>query len=255
MTPLYVKTEVQLRAMEARPSTDHKTAKKHALVRDGFKCLLSGKYDLDQTLKSSQLTAKAKTELSVVSATNCAHIFPVSLNPSKASLTDHSANVWQVLKMLGGLGTEFVDSLNGAGINQLGNILTLLVTLHEFFDRLMLWLEKVEGQENTYKTCYPQTGILDLDYLPATVTFSTSTGFPLPRADLLAVHAAACCVAHLSGAAEFLEMREDDDDDEVSSIMLSLADFISKVNRHLRRAVDDRIVRMDDNQIEDFNLP
>ncbi|KAJ6590463.1 hypothetical protein DFH09DRAFT_1139443 [Mycena vulgaris] len=222
LTPLYIQNEIQLRAEEALPSTDHKTAKRHALLRDQFKCILTGRYDKSETSKSPELTAKARAEGARALTTNCAHIFPVSINASKPSLVVHSATVWQVLKMVGGLDNDLVESLNGSGINQLGNVLTLALQLHDFLGTLELWLERVEGTENKYHVCYPTTGILDLDYLPKTITLQTPTNFTLPRPKLLAVHATACRVAHLSGAAEYLEMREGEDEDEVPFVRLTL---------------------------------
>jgi hypothetical protein len=65
------------------------------------------------------------------------------------------------------------------------------------------------------------------------VTFSTDTTFPLPRSDLLAVHAAACRVAHLSGAAEYLRMREDDE--EVPAVWASETEFAAVLQKKLER--------------------
>ncbi|KAJ7130275.1 hypothetical protein C8R44DRAFT_850266 [Mycena epipterygia] len=220
-TPLYTQNEIQLRAEEALPSTDHKTAKRHALLRDQFKCILMGRYDRSETSKSPELTAKARAEGARALTTNCAHIFPVSINASKPSQVVHSATVWQVLKTVGGLDNDLVKSLNGSGINQLGNVLTLALQLHDFLGTLDLWLESVEGTENKYRVCYPTTGLLDLEYLPKTITLQTPTNFTLPRFELLAVHAAACRVAHLSGAAEYLEMREGEDEDEIADCGVS----------------------------------
>ncbi|KAJ7455252.1 hypothetical protein B0H11DRAFT_2287626 [Mycena galericulata] len=241
-TPLY---EIQLRAEEAFPCTDHKSAKRYALLRDQFKCVLTGRYDKWETNKSPGLTAKAREEGARALTTNCAHIFPVSISHSKPSQVDHSAAVWRVLKMVGGLDDDLVASLSGSGINQLGNVLTLALQLHDFFDTLDLWLERVEVTTNEYRVCYPTTGILDLDYLPKIVTLQAPTNFSLPRSELLAVHAAACRVAHLSGAAEYLEIKEGEDEDEPFA-RLSESDFAFKLDRRLQSIPDTR-------SVEDFH--
>jgi hypothetical protein len=46
--------------------------------------------------------------------------------------------------MVGGLSKELVDSLNGPGINQLGNVLTVNSEDRDSIDMLWLWLEKLE---------------------------------------------------------------------------------------------------------------
>ena len=52
---------------------------------------------------------------------------------------DHAASALTVLKMFGL--EQLVESLNGAGVHSLGNILTIDMILHQSFDHLELWLE------------------------------------------------------------------------------------------------------------------
>ncbi|KAJ7930083.1 hypothetical protein B0H13DRAFT_1595714 [Mycena leptocephala] len=134
--------------------------------------------------------------------------------------------------MVGGLSKELVDSLNGPGINQLGNVLTVNSEDHDSIGMLWLWLEKLEAPDNTYKIC---SGSESLVPRPNVVTFSTDTCFPLPRSDLLAVHAAACRVAHLSGAAEYLRMREEEDNEEVPAVWASETEFAAVLQKKLER--------------------
>ncbi|KAJ6554046.1 hypothetical protein DFH09DRAFT_1318699 [Mycena vulgaris] len=71
---------------------------------------------------------------------------------------------------------------------------------------------KKEVEKDTYKLASSRPRLL-LN-LPERVTFTSSTPFTLPRSDLLAVHAAACRVAYLSGAAEYLELRDVEEGDD-----------------------------------------
>jgi hypothetical protein len=45
------------------------------------------------------------------------------------------------------------------------------------------------------------------------ITFQTKTNFPLPNPDYLRIHAACCRVAHLSGAAEYMDKILEDLED------------------------------------------
>ncbi|KAF8150369.1 hypothetical protein K438DRAFT_1988526 [Mycena galopus ATCC 62051] len=234
-TPLYRQSEIDARKLAALPfPTDHKTAKRMALIRDGMKCVVSGVYDRTEVQKSKELQAKIKTEAGAAERrTNCTHIFPVSMNPSKPASRERSANVWQVIKMLGDLDDDLVRSLNGSGIHQLGNILTLCSSIRDDLDDWALWLEKVEGKDHHYRLCANRETITH--GYPGVVVFQTSTPLPLPRADLLAVHAAACRVAHLSGAAEYLDLEEERDDEPVAGVWADEATFTNELERRLRK--------------------
>lgn len=90
--------------------------------------------------------------------------------------------------------------------------------MHGSFDTLQLWFEEravgaipadtslylippLKGQPNSYVIVTvpfrePQTPV---------VTFTTNTDLPLPDPRYLKLHAAVCRIAHMSGAAEYLE--------------------------------------------------
>lgn len=52
-----------------------------------MKCVVSGVYDRIEVHKSKEFQAKIKTEVGATERrTKCAHIFPVSMNPSKLAL-------------------------------------------------------------------------------------------------------------------------------------------------------------------------
>ncbi|KAJ7179628.1 hypothetical protein C8R46DRAFT_1074321 [Mycena filopes] len=234
-TPLYLQTEGQVPPSAALCSPDHKTAKRWALTRDGLRCILSGKYDISQVKASPELKTKLKTEGLYAQGTlqtQCAHILPLSINPSQSTPAAvlHSANVLRVLRMVSGLSEHLVDSLNGAGVNQLGNILTIGNLYRGYFNTLALWLEAIEGKVNEYRICYVPHITVD-SFLPETIKFTTTNAaLNLPCADLLALHAAACRVAHLSGAANYLDSTYQDE----SGIPLSEAEFATQLDRRLQ---------------------
>ncbi|KAG2008082.1 hypothetical protein CC2G_013552 [Coprinopsis cinerea AmutBmut pab1-1] len=108
-----------------------------------------------------------------------------------------STTVWTVLERFGY--GELLDQLNGPGIHRLDNVMALSLEVHEPFESLVFWLP------NTYdiQSLYPP----ELLGLPKTVRFESSDPerLPLPNPRCLEIHAACAKVAHLSGAAEYLE--------------------------------------------------
>jgi len=100
--------------------------------------------------------------------------------------------------------------------------MTLQYDLHDPFDKLELWLEAVEGIPNTYavKTSY-SPDLNEHMMFPPRVTFSyesalridpdlslepgLATDFPLPNPEYLHIHACVCKVAHMSGAADYID--------------------------------------------------
>ncbi len=93
----------------------------------------------------------------------------------------------------------------------LENILTLSDTLRWFFDRLTIWLQPTD-EPNTYVITSSEA--LLLEELPnriITLTTPDPEALPLPSPIYLGIHAASCRIAHMSGAAEYVEevLREE----------------------------------------------
>jgi hypothetical protein len=118
--------------------------------------------------------------------------------------------------------------LIGRDIHNLENILTPDLPIHIHFDALRVWLERtVSTKSNTtqqstipsqdtlhrYRICYaPSFDLKDFNYdIPEYIQLETTdqTRLPLPNPAYLALHASCCRVAHLSGAAEFLDWMDD----------------------------------------------
>ncbi|KAF8596804.1 hypothetical protein BDV93DRAFT_610704 [Ceratobasidium sp. AG-I] len=182
----------------------HSNAKKLALARDNYRCMLSGHVDAT-SYEASAILQKMVHEKPGVNAapTHCCHILPQYLNQRLGDpyRLDASASVWTVLRCFGDVNPE---ELNGEDMHRLGNILTLGTGYHDSFDRLRIWLEPVEGTEHQY---------LIGRSLPAnhaeikapTVTFSTNhPELALPDRRYLALHAACAKVVHMSGAAHMI---------------------------------------------------
>ncbi|KIM79419.1 hypothetical protein PILCRDRAFT_823348 [Piloderma croceum F 1598] len=251
----------------AAAQQDHRTSKKQALRRDGYRCMLSGKVDsasvleLRSTINAATVAsldahdaamaaaaspsdsklaekaadlAKESTALDAVAeradtilanlpnpptlcVTNAAHIFSESTNTDLGNDTkkDYASSFWAVMERFGQQG--FMDELNGPKIHRLANILTLEVYLHTHFDRLALWLEADDTKQQTYRICSSDNDIIR--DLPRTVIFAKYANFDLPDSRYLKMHAACCRVAHMSGAAGYLDDIMDDLDEGRTKVL------------------------------------
>ncbi|KIO15597.1 hypothetical protein M407DRAFT_237050 [Tulasnella calospora MUT 4182] len=182
-----------------------------ALKRDNYRCVVTGSYDGATFQKRRKTDPTFKVDSTQF--TQAAHIFPDSLNqnltwsddlPGKKA--EYSATAWAVVQRFGKV-SVITESLNGPDIHRVENVLTMCLSAHELFDKLELWFEAT-NVPNTYNMCSNDEGNFELVNPPVLrqVTLSsTSDLIPLPNSHYLRIHAACAKVAHLSGAAEYLE--------------------------------------------------
>ncbi|CAE7181947.1 unnamed protein product [Rhizoctonia solani] len=180
--------------------TGHSQAKKRALVRDNYRCQLTGTVDTEAYLGSPMVEEQVDANALNVSQTECHHILPQYIGHNITDNPERTANasmIWSIVQIFGGIPQVEV---NGPGIHHLRNIMTLRGDIHTAFDRLQVWLEPVDGQDNVYNIGRLRPAICR--DLPATVTLTTNTGLPLPDRRYLALQAACAKVVCMSGAAE-----------------------------------------------------
>ncbi|KAK0436852.1 uncharacterized protein EV420DRAFT_1589940, partial [Desarmillaria tabescens] len=156
-----------LRSKIREAPNPHTEAKDLALVRDGFRCVVTGSYDHN--------TAPCYTR--------CAHIVPESTyfnvsdqGPSNTKL-DYAASVLAVLKRFG----YDIEQTNGTKVHSLYNVMTMEVPT------------AITGGGNIH---HPR-----------------SRESARPSETLLSLHAACAKVAHLSGAAEYIDKLDRDVED------------------------------------------
>ncbi|EUC55416.1 HNH endonuclease [Rhizoctonia solani AG-3 Rhs1AP] len=183
--------------------TSHTDAKNRALVRDNYRCQLTGTIDGRSFMDSPQLQAELDANPGLpVSATQCTHILPQYIGhhiQAQEARRVNSATIWSIVQAFGGIPQ---GEVNGEGINHLRNIMTLRNDVHFAFDQLWIWLEPVEDEADTYNVGRCRDGFLS--NIPATVTFTSDTELPLPDRRYLALHAACAKVVNMSGAAEYI---------------------------------------------------
>ncbi|OBZ65789.1 hypothetical protein A0H81_14339 [Grifola frondosa] len=176
---------------------DHATAKAKALIRDQYRCVLTGAYDYECYSKMPDITELVRTNNLPVTHTEAAHIIPDSTN-MRISEQNVFGDKW--------LGNSVIlDELSGGLIHRLENMITLSPDERIWFDNLCLWLESVPNHPNTYRP--NSTDPIIRRNVPQTVTFTTNdpVKLPLPSPDYLRLHATAARVANLSGAREYIE--------------------------------------------------
>ncbi|KAF9233591.1 hypothetical protein BU15DRAFT_90278 [Melanogaster broomeanus] len=192
-------------AMSSRAPTQHQAAKRKALRRDNFRCVVTGATDVASALSDPELQ---QTGL-LFQVTHCAHIFPESTNVNISgdgnSKHDYAAPMWAVMTRFGY--EDLPRKLNGNNIHCLENILTLEGgTMHWHFDMLRLWFEPT-GIADKYNICWSQDLLERGSGAPSTVQFTTPDPeeFPLPSPTYLRIHAACAKVAKLSGAGDYID--------------------------------------------------
>ncbi|KAG7443750.1 uncharacterized protein BT62DRAFT_1078240 [Guyanagaster necrorhizus] len=165
-------------------------AKKSALARDNYRCILSGTMD-----KKSYFDVPTS---SLSLPTSNQDIFILFRYSVKLTLVSRKTT----LRMHGLSSSErfgfpnILQDLRGEKIHRLENILTLEYNLHLHFDDLTLWLEPTSAQR----------GRSLFKVLPRAVDF-TSIQKSLFTTGVERGHPPCC---HLSGAAEYLNLVEDD---------------------------------------------
>ncbi|THH03489.1 hypothetical protein EW146_g10433 [Bondarzewia mesenterica] len=206
--PSFDNSEKTLKYLLEEAPQNHTTAKAKALIRDGYRCVLTGSYDVTCCDTMPTIGELVTTNDLPITATDAAYIFPESTNVEisgenkGAAKYDFAASVWAVMERFGQV--LVAEELNGSAIHRLENVMTMDKTKYFFFDSLRLWLEstvrRIPDRVNSTKLG------LRLD-IPEFVTFTTPdpVNLPLPSPKYLHLHATCARVAHLSGGAEHIE--------------------------------------------------
>ncbi|KAJ7221793.1 hypothetical protein B0H12DRAFT_1151687 [Mycena haematopus] len=186
-------------------------ARKYALLRDGYRCVLTGAYDLESCDNYPELGARADSEGAIQTTLQCAHIFSESAQEGDK---DSFPSALAILKMFGL--TDSAESLVGGNVNKPFNTFIMAGHLHYLFDHLKFWLEEVPGMANTYDVCARDPKFFNrvMGAPRRRVTFAVDPDVEaackaknkpvpaLPSPSLLSIRAACSRVAHMAGAAE-----------------------------------------------------
>ncbi|CAK5281688.1 unnamed protein product, partial [Mycena citricolor] len=210
--------------------TTPRSARQSALMRDGYRCMLTGQYDIHSADVYPELNDRAVADGVSMAVTQCAHIFSETAQDDKRK-ADLSAFIAIAILRMFGLQHE-AENLVGSNVHRHFNILTMRSDLHNLFDRLDFWLEEVAGEASDNQSIsiqmtdvsasgrhlqycfYQRQGIENgptsslVRHLPdrsrrgSKLQEESNQSPALPSPSLLAIRAACSRVAHLSGAAE-----------------------------------------------------
>ncbi|KAJ7707787.1 hypothetical protein B0H17DRAFT_1034033 [Mycena rosella] len=136
-------------------------------------------------------------------------IFDVNTTDQPDFKLSQSWKMWTMLKIFGS--REIKTGLLGMKIHNLQNTLTLNTEDHDLMDTLQLWFEPT-GTPDEYHVRVRKNMERPVRVLAGghrqrvmTVNFPSTSELPAPSPHHLALHAACCRIAHLSGAADHLE--------------------------------------------------
>ncbi|CAE6442687.1 unnamed protein product [Rhizoctonia solani] len=193
--------ELQLDLPVEAPIT-HAEAKKQGLMRDNYRCMLSGAVDDDAVESLPWLYAEVVANHAKVADTRCSLIVPehIACEDIAGSINTSTSNI-QTIPRLFGIANDFCP--NQPAIFDLRNILTLEVGVQVCFKKFVIWLEPTGAVDNQYYIVRKE----DYHYrdLPGVVTLSsTSPDLPLPDPKYLAFHAACARILKFSGASDFI---------------------------------------------------
>ncbi|EKM54950.1 uncharacterized protein PHACADRAFT_119804 [Phanerochaete carnosa HHB-10118-sp] len=202
---------------------DYVSAKKRALARDDFRCMLCGIYDKNSVKHNRAFFPKHVLDAVGTGFTSGCHILSEftlrdddSMDLGHDRKREYAASVLSVLSSFG-LNTFVEDMVKQSTINHLSNVLTMANPFRDLFDRLELWLEGT-NIPNEHKICVGDESLLMLFRLrERNLRFRAHVpgrdDLPLPDSRLLAIHAACARTMQLSGAAEHISGYDWDAED------------------------------------------
>ncbi|KAF8873783.1 hypothetical protein BD779DRAFT_1679050 [Infundibulicybe gibba] len=178
-----------------------------ALARDNFRCIVSGFLSFSAIDCNKELLQEFLDRALYMSIPNCCYIIKEDMNLDGPK-PEHARHAWAILKSFGY--AQISEDLAGSKIHSLKNVLTMVSYVDGLFNTLKLWLEATD-EPNRYKVCtsFPYIFVVK-NSVPRFVKFeSTSPELELPSPEYLGLHAVCCRVAHMSGAAKYLDTLDD----------------------------------------------
>ncbi|KAK0213169.1 hypothetical protein DFS33DRAFT_1269795 [Desarmillaria ectypa] len=209
--PPFQATADNIATLLSQPTVTSNNAKKLALVRDNYRCIMSGNVD-DDSLRNGLTTIdlpagerKTSTELGhIFSESTTYHI--VGLTDAAQKKLDWASSSSAVIERFAGI--SVVEELNQNNVHRPENTFTISPEFHRLFDRLQLSLHPIEQDgSNTYEIhTYPPYENAEYG-LPYQVTLTDTTGgqIPLPSRRYFQLRDACAKIAHFSGAGEVME--------------------------------------------------
>ncbi|RPD77121.1 hypothetical protein L226DRAFT_569323 [Lentinus tigrinus ALCF2SS1-7] len=203
--------------------------KKRVLLREDYKCAFTGRTDRDTLIARRAANPSDVLVPAPVSTAHVevVHIISQSISTGVEGLTDNAKAKLQWYGSAAALITRFSGTdvhvlLGGDTIHTPLNTMALSHDSHKDFDQLEVYLEPdLDEQLNPIPDHYKLKTFPGWEFLleasKSPVVFKAGQGddgtaIPTPSPKLLALHAAAAQIAHMSAAAEILDRYEMDED-------------------------------------------
>ncbi|KAK7435226.1 hypothetical protein VKT23_019795 [Stygiomarasmius scandens] len=192
--------------------SSHEEVDRVALIRDGFRCAVTGQYDF-LVMKMSGIEEDEILRMGGLLFTTCAQILPDSscfgdhIGNVSVQSADYTTAVWKVLREFG----YNPQDLTSSGAHNLCNVMTMTREVYEFFSRLEIWFEPVDDKDGyTIQTRHQYIRV------PKNCRLTSPNPFiPAPSRQYIKFHATCAKVAHYSGARKYLEKLDDDDSEDL----------------------------------------
>ncbi|KAK1220000.1 hypothetical protein PQX77_017253 [Marasmius sp. AFHP31] len=182
---------------------DHHQAREAALIRDGWRCIISRAIDQDAHVYEPEAFPLHKEENQFIHVMTVHHIIPVLTKPQ----------TYKIFEYFGYPGLK--EELDGKKVHCLKNLLTISRSFHGSLDDQSMWLDPIEDTPNSYRLGLPDENRgswwalhhhLRQWKIPETFHFRTDCPeLDLPCSRLIALHATSCKVTQLSGLYEYLK--------------------------------------------------
>ncbi|KAF7315029.1 hypothetical protein MIND_00017100 [Mycena indigotica] len=131
------------RILALQTSTKDSDVRDRALLRDGFRCKLTGCYDIVATVTYPELEARRLTDNEGAGVVQCAHIFSQSSDNQEA----YSASADAILELFCVGHEQWVGTR--LGVHRDANLLCMDGNLYSLFNEMLVWLEEVNDQART----------------------------------------------------------------------------------------------------------
>ncbi|KAG2139217.1 hypothetical protein DEU56DRAFT_800175 [Suillus clintonianus] len=164
--------------------------------RDGYRCVVSGLWDgphVPAGLDQGYVTL------------NGAHIMKRAVGVFTMDRAHTAAATWNIIRHYSGMSEETIQNMERL-VDDPSNGMMLQHDIHDIFDKLKIYLEQTE-QENEYVV--KEVGSrawLHRELLGKTITFrnhdAPTRNLPLPNPHFIALHAGISRILHMSGASE-----------------------------------------------------
>ncbi|KAM0256666.1 hypothetical protein ACHAQJ_004820 [Trichoderma viride] len=175
--------------------------KKECLVRDGFRCTVSGLYDRNSMIDGKFTLPNGGR----VAETQCAHILPFALrnfDGKNAREAENKAIIWWALHRYF---PALKDKIDAGSINQIENVMTLSSDIHIVFGSYKMALWPAE-KDNVYSIRsidgWPLPNVLPDQSVRFT---SEDPSIPLPDVEFLTCHCRVAEILRVSGIGQMIE--------------------------------------------------